>query len=53
MEDQVKNMIAEMTPDMSHDEKVQVVNGQIGYKEQDQINFKMHFGYKTVYAHYQ
>ena len=29
-----------------------VVDGKIGYKEQDQINFNITYGYKTTFAYY-
>jgi hypothetical protein len=29
-----------------------VVNGRLGYKEQDNIEFNISYGYKTLFAYY-
>lgn len=45
-------MLLAIKPDHIHDDMMQVVNGKIGYKDQDTINCKKRYGFKTVFAYY-
>lgn len=50
IEEAVKTLLYDLKTFESHD--YVVVNGRIGYKEQDGLSFEATYGYKTLFAHY-
>lgn len=50
IEESVKVMLGDIKTFESHD--YIVLNGQIGYKEQDGVSFDVSYGYKTLFAYF-
>lgn len=50
LDEAVKDMICDVVEVDNHDYYQE--NGMIGYKDQDQISFKISYGYKTMFAYY-
>jgi len=52
LEETVKTMLYDMKDLDEHSKLYQVIEDQIGYKDQDQISFDISYGYKTLFSYY-